>query len=309
MRNIAISIVVPVFNGEKYLRKCVDALLSQTLNDIEIIIVNDGSSDNTSEIAHALEAKDQRVVVIDKPNEGVSIARNTGIKNAKGEWIAFSDADDYYTPDGLYNLYQVALISKCKIILGNTNRVAHDGTISHRYPNMNSGQVYKSFPVGSLEMWGDLFHHSLFQSGKYMFTPGLAYLEDRLLMVKLLSGEGNYSACSEPVYTHVKNDDSVLESKDGLRMARHCFWASSLMFKYANEALFFKKDVVNNGKQARFRGVNYFLQKKNASLTELKMVYLEFFNNSSVVYVLLIKVKWNNIKNRAKQSIRTLLHR
>jgi hypothetical protein len=194
--------------------------------------------------------------------------------------------------------------SKCKVILGNTNRIAHDGAISHRYPNMIHGQVYDVFPVGSLEMWGDLFHRSLFQSAEYTFTPGLAYLEDRLLMVKLLSREGQYTICSTPVYTHVKNDDSVLESKNGLRMARHCFWASMLMFEHVNKAVYFKDYVIDNGKQARLRGVSYFLQKKNAPFAKLKRVYSEYFCHTSGLYGLLLKVAWSNLKSATKKMLK-----
>lgn len=302
--SIKVSVIIPIYNGEKYLKQCIDALLCQTLHDIEIIIVNDGSKDKSSEIAHEMAKEDNRIIVIDKENEGVSVARNTGIQKSRGQWIAFSDADDYYTPDGLFNLYQVAMDSKCKVILGNTNRKAHDGAISHRYPNMIHGQVYDVFPVGSLEMWGDLFHRSLFQSAEYIFTPGLAYLEDRLLMVKLLSREGQYSACSVPVYTHVKNDDSVLESKNGLRMARHCFWASMLMFEHVNKAVYFKDYVIDNGKQARLRGVSYFLQKKNAPFAKLKSVYREYFCHTSGLYGLLLKVAWSNLKSTTKKMLK-----
>ena len=304
--SVKISIIIPVYNGEKYLRRCIDALTHQSLIDIEIIIVNDGSTDNTSAIAHELERTDNRIIVVDKENEGVSIARNTGLNIARGEWIAFSDVDDYYNPDGLANLYQAATKSECRIILGNTNRIAHDGSISHRYPNLKTGQKYRTFPIGSLEMWGDLFQSSLFQSREYTFTPRLAYLEDRLLMVKLLSREGQYSACSEPVYTHVKNTDSVLESKDGLRMARHCFWASRLMFEHVNRVVYYKEDVISNGEQARLRGVSYFLQKKNAPFTELRNIYIEYFSHSGGLYGLLLKAEWRNFKSRTKEILKGL---
>lgn len=103
-----ISIVVPVYNGEKYIAKCIESLLCQTLRDIEVIVVNDGSKDNTINIVNQFAKRDSRVIVVDKANEGVSVARNTGIQKSRGQWIAFSDADDYYYPDGLQNLYNAA---------------------------------------------------------------------------------------------------------------------------------------------------------------------------------------------------------
>ena len=141
-----ISIIVPVYNGEKYIKRCIEALQGQTLHNVEIIIVNDGSRDKTSTISHELADQDSRIIVIDKENEGVSIARNTGLKKARGEWIAFSDADDYYYPDGLAKLYSVAEESHCDIVLGNSDRIAMNGVITQRYSKIKLSLVNNTFP-------------------------------------------------------------------------------------------------------------------------------------------------------------------
>ena len=90
-----ISVIVPVYNVEKYLHKCVDSILKQTLSDIELILVDDGSPDGSGAICDEYAQKDSRVKVIHKPNGGVSSARNAGIKVAKGEWLCFVDSDDW----------------------------------------------------------------------------------------------------------------------------------------------------------------------------------------------------------------------
>ena len=90
-----ISIIIPVYNTSKYLHRCLDSILNQTFCDFELILINDGSTDNSLEILREYEAKDSRIVVIDKPNEGVSSARNQGIEIAQGEYIMFCDSDDY----------------------------------------------------------------------------------------------------------------------------------------------------------------------------------------------------------------------
>lgn len=90
-----VSIIVPVYNVEKYLAKCLDSLVNQTLKDIEIICINDGSTDNSLEILNTYAQKDSRITIIDKKNEGVSAARNTGLNISKGEYIMFVDSDDY----------------------------------------------------------------------------------------------------------------------------------------------------------------------------------------------------------------------
>jgi len=90
-----ISIIIPVYNTEKYLRECLDSVLAQTLPEIEVICINDGSKDRSLDILREYEAKDSRLRVIDKQNEGVSIARNTGLETARGEFIQFVDSDDF----------------------------------------------------------------------------------------------------------------------------------------------------------------------------------------------------------------------
>lgn len=315
MNSPIISVIIPVFNGEKYIAECIESLLCQTLRDIEVIVVNDGSKDSSSRIAHALAEKDDRVVVIDKENEGVSIARNTAIKEARGEWIAFSDADDYYYPDGLAKLYSIAEKSHCNIVLGNSDRIAMDGIITQRYSKDKFSLVNNIFPTGSLEMWGDLFYHSLFNSDEFLFAEGLAYLEDRVLMLKLLSKEGKYAFCSEPVYAHIKNIDSVLESPNGLRMARHCFWAARLMEDYANrtEGIYFKEDIFRDSEHAKRRALMYFLAKRNASLLDLRDAYLEFFAKKTDFYIYYLKVRFLGMKailrNHIKQILKWILNK
>ncbi|WP_086313933.1 hypothetical protein A5821_001482 [Enterococcus sp. 7F3_DIV0205] len=98
-----ISIIVPVYNVERYLRKCVDSILNQTFTDIEVILVDDGSTDSSGEICDEYVLQDQRVQVIHKENGGLSDARNTGIESARGEYLGFVDSDDYIALD-MYEL-------------------------------------------------------------------------------------------------------------------------------------------------------------------------------------------------------------
>ena len=94
-----LSVIVPVYNCEKYLPACLDSLINQTYNDTEIICVNDGSKDNSLTILKDYENKDKRIKVIDKPNGGVSSARNTGILASRGNYVTFIDSDDYLDLD------------------------------------------------------------------------------------------------------------------------------------------------------------------------------------------------------------------
>ena len=96
------SVVIPAYNAEKFIKRGINSVLNQCFTDFEVIVINDGSRDNTYECAKSID--DERVIVIDKKNEGVSVARNTGIQNARGEYICFLDADDEYLPEHLSTL-------------------------------------------------------------------------------------------------------------------------------------------------------------------------------------------------------------
>lgn len=102
-----ISVIVPVYNVEKYLKECLDSILSQSLKDIEVICVNDGSTDNSGDILNDYQKMDKRIKIITQENKGLSSARNHGMDVATGEYITFIDSDDYFTDDALKKLYDV----------------------------------------------------------------------------------------------------------------------------------------------------------------------------------------------------------
>jgi len=102
---VEISIIIPAFNMEKYISRCIESVLIQNFQNIELVMINDGSTDNTLEIMKGYANKDSRILVIDKINEGVTIARKTGVEYAKGEWISFLDADDELTQNSISALF------------------------------------------------------------------------------------------------------------------------------------------------------------------------------------------------------------
>lgn len=112
-----ISVIVPIYNVECYLSRCLDSLLSQSFSDIEIITVNDGSTDASVEILYEYAQKDSRIVVIEKENGGVSSARNEGVRAANGEYIGFVDPDDWVDKDMYESLYNTAMDEKADIVM------------------------------------------------------------------------------------------------------------------------------------------------------------------------------------------------
>ena len=105
---IKVSVIVPMYNVENYIAECIESVLGQSLTQIELICVNDGSIDQTLTICNNYSAQDERLKIIDKKNEGVSAARNAGLEAAVGEYISFIDSDDFLLRDALENLYNCA---------------------------------------------------------------------------------------------------------------------------------------------------------------------------------------------------------
>ena len=128
-----ISVIIPVFNMGKYVGMCLDSVLNQTLTDIEIIVINDGSTDNSLEIIREYQKRDNRIIVIDKENAGVAEARNDGIKRATGEFIAFMDPDDMYASDeALYHCYEITQKEDVAIAGGKIVFLYQDGTTKEK---------------------------------------------------------------------------------------------------------------------------------------------------------------------------------
>ena len=114
-----ISVIVPVYNAEKYLQKCLDSILEQTYQNLEIIIINDGSTDNSGQICQEYEKKDARIIYIEKENSGVSDTRNTGLDRMTGTYVTFVDSDDWLEPNYVKFLYEKVIDHKADIVVGN----------------------------------------------------------------------------------------------------------------------------------------------------------------------------------------------
>jgi len=129
MESEKISIIIPIYNLENYISKCLDSIIMQSYKNIEIIIVNDGSTDKSADICEAYAKKDSRIKVIHQANQGPSVARNTGISVANGNYISFIDADDWIEPDMIEVLYENAYKYNSDISVCNINYVTINGDI------------------------------------------------------------------------------------------------------------------------------------------------------------------------------------
>ena len=115
--NPIVSIVIPVFNGEKFIKDCIESVMAQTVKELQIIVVDDGSEDHTLSILRVLESEDERIEVIHQNNAGVSAARNTGLQAVRAEWVLFVDADDKIEPDYCSSLLDAAYCLHTDVVI------------------------------------------------------------------------------------------------------------------------------------------------------------------------------------------------
>lgn len=140
----SVSVIVPVYNAEKYLKKCIDSILNQTLKNIEIILINDGSTDNSAEILDKYANEYDNIRVINQKNSGLAVARNVGLENASGEYIGFVDSDDYISIDMYKCLYEVAAIDSIDIVTCGVNIVSGNKITATKLEVPTNKILYKS---------------------------------------------------------------------------------------------------------------------------------------------------------------------
>ena len=206
MSNPKISVIVPVYNAEKYLRRCIDSILAQTFTDFELLLIDDGSKDKSGEICDEYARKDNRVRVFHKENGGVSSARNLGLDNAQGEWICFCDADDWVDDNWLYN-YSICLnydiiVQGFYVHRDNETRHKKLSSITNLYFEKEKFFEYLMFlndikNVGYV--WCRLFNKTLIYENNIRFNEDFTLCEDLEFIFRyLIKSESSYiqnSAC------------------------------------------------------------------------------------------------------------------
>ena len=202
-----VSVIVPIYNVEKYLEKCINSLLSQTLEDIQIILVNDGSKDNSGNIAKEYEKNNKnRVIYVEKENGGLSDARNYGLKYATGDFIAFLDSDDYIEKNAYEEMYNKAIEEnvdyvECDFIWEFPNKIRVD----KQYPYKNKKEMLSFVRVVA---WNKLIKRQLITDNNLEFPKGLRY-EDVEFTYKLIPFINKFAYVDKPFIHYVQREGSI----------------------------------------------------------------------------------------------------
>lgn len=221
MNNPLISVIVPVYNSEKYLDKCIQSILSQTLHEIEIILVDDASPDHSIDIIQKYAEMDERVVVVRNKQNGHPNSRNAGIMVAKAEYLGFVDADDWIRPDMYEKLYAATENGINDVVIGEYNWVYPDGRVV-RDSNIADKFVtgYVSDTIQGLAMYGGRLFTNLWKK-KLITDDNLLFMENNYYcdsIVTVWYMNAKYIAkVSEPFYNYRINTISVTAKKDFMR--------------------------------------------------------------------------------------------
>ena len=210
--NDLISVVIPVYNVEQYLPKCIESIMNQTYKNLEIILVNDGSTDGSQKICEEYKSLDNRIKVINKENGGLSDARNVGIDNSSGNYITFIDSDDYIDDDYVYTLYK-SLISYNADMSIASHKIIYPKRIIDKATDekfcANSKKVLEKILYDEgidLSAWGKLYKKSLFNNIKF---PKGRLFEDSATTYRLIDESKKIAVNSKSVYNYVIRKNSI----------------------------------------------------------------------------------------------------
>lgn len=214
-----ISVIVPIYNAEKYLEQCIKSIVNQTYKNIEIILVDDGSIDESHKICDEYKEKDSRIIVVHKKNGGVSSARNTGLNLAKGDWIAFIDADDWVEKEYLEELICNAKEKNVNISMCGYNRISNNGNKEKKSNNKKEIVDSKEYLIRALNPqtgYGfvplKIINKKIIKNIK--FNQNLTVGEDALFNMEIAPNINKAFYCNKALYNYRNNSESVVKKFD-----------------------------------------------------------------------------------------------
>lgn len=306
-----ISIIVPIYNVENYLPSCIDSILKQTYENLEIILVDDGSPDNCPTICDKYEKSDDRIRVIHQKNKGLSGARNTGIENAQGEYLIFVDSDDTVEPTMVEDLYTYAEEHDCKIVACGRYYVFEDGerickiadNENKTYSFADAMQEMNTFTLFDMSAWAKIYRKELFQEIRF---PEGKLSEDYYIMYKLFDLAQSVGYVAKPLYNYLQRQSSISRNKKinhdfayaakeqmdfldqkypELKVLGHTAYASANLTVYdfyIKNGVKCPKEKLQEFKKAVKENISYI--RKNEELSKTKRIQFELFIKCTILY-------------------------
>lgn len=235
-----ISVIIPAYNAEKALERCLDSVFAQDFEAFEVILVNDGSTDRTLAVAKGYENR-PNFVLIDQPNGGTARARWSGISAGNGDYLAFVDADDYISTDMISKMILRAKETGAEIVICGANIVGAD---------VKSYRQYKESPESGIEatekimkgiingaLWNKIFRKTLFREEDYQKTIGIKYGQDQLLLAPTVARAQKVAYLEERLYFYVENPDSAT-NRPKISALADLVKVRSLLFEFYTDPMF-----------------------------------------------------------------------
>lgn len=247
--NPLISIIVPIYNAERYLNRCIDSVLSQTFTDFELLLIDDGSTDKSGDICDGYVQKDSRMKVFHIENAGVSAARNFGLDNARGEWITFVDADDWIDKDMYYKLYNEAILSEADIVICDFYIYYNQSSkelIKSVSTESSKEDIIKNYMLSFTSLWNILVHRSLYEKYPLRIPEDFTVCEDFWLSVQLFYYAKKISSVHVPLYFYNReNINSILNNPNKTRYIDECkvFFDIVSFFKKKNVLPLYQREI------------------------------------------------------------------
>lgn len=211
-----ISIIIPIYNIEKYIAKCIDSVIAQTFTEWELILVNDGSTDNSGKICDEYALKDSRIKVIHKGNEGVTATRDRGVKESKGEFLFFIDGDDYISENALELFINKQKENDVDLVRGSFCKISEKGEISREYitnKNINTKEEWFEYIVENAiwSIWNNLIKKEIYC--KYVNVPNDITLgEDLISSSQLAIGINTINYNNIITYFYIQRCSSAMHT-------------------------------------------------------------------------------------------------
>lgn len=213
-----ISVIIPMFNDEKTIKRCLESVINQSYSNLEIIIINDGSFDKSESIVKEMAKKDARIKIYSQKNSGVSIARNTGLKKANGKFVTFVDSDDYIYPNmysSMHSYIEDNDVCVCNFIYKYDEKIINNKSYKN-IKKMNANEFVNNMHYGAKYfgfLWNKLYKRDLFY--KNFFDSSISYYEDEIFNINITKKNG-FKACyiNQFLYNYYQRIDSKTNSKN-----------------------------------------------------------------------------------------------
>lgn len=216
-----VSLIIPVYNAEKYLRRCLTSAMEQTFQDMEIIIVNDGSTDDSLTICQEYQRMDPRFRIIDKENTGVSDSRNRAIAEAHGEYLQFMDSDDWLTPDATESFVYAAKKFDCDLVIADFYRVDKAVFTEKQHIRERGPLTREQFAEYMMQepadfyygvLWNKLYRKSIITENRLSMDTELRWCEDFLFNLSFIRHAERFTAIQTPIYYYMKRKGSLVST-------------------------------------------------------------------------------------------------